>query len=104
VIRGEEGKQLTLQQARAIAQLLLWVRSQRRSHSGQRMKPDTRAEDETACEVQIRLRRSVERSIGTALIRAMSCRDSMMDRLTAGEVEVRERLARLEGEMGLTAR
>ena len=42
VIRGEEGKHLALQQARAIAQLLLWVRSQRRSHSGQRAKPNGR--------------------------------------------------------------
>lgn len=40
VIDGEEGKHLALEQARAIAQLLLWVRSQRRSHPGQKQKRD----------------------------------------------------------------
>lgn len=40
VIKGEEGKHLALEQARAIAQLLLWVRSQRRSHPGQKQKRD----------------------------------------------------------------
>lgn len=56
-------------------------------------------------------RRSVQRSVGTPLIRAMGYLDAKMDRLAAGQAElregqaeVRERLARLEGEMGTQRR
>lgn len=56
-------------------------------------------------------RRSVQRSVGTPLIRAMGYLDAKIDRLAAGQAElregqaeVRERLARLEGEMGAQRR
>lgn len=37
VLTGEEGRQLRMEQARAIRDLLLWVRSQRRSGRGDKI-------------------------------------------------------------------